>query len=362
MGKEATVMVGGHGQNSYMHNSIHQRTRYDTVVNMVEEVIHERLHIPTKGGTIRVADLGCSVGPNTLHSMQTVLDAIGAKIKRSSFSQDHGRNYEFQVSFNDRIGNDFNTLFEFLPPNRQYFVAAVPGSFYSRLFPQNSIHYFNSSLALHWLSRAPSGLLNKGRVHLHGGGAEAVAAYEGQFRADMAAFLEARAVELVPGGLLVMLFVCRHDWMDADAPRHDMWFPHIESILRELVAEGKVKEEDLDSFQLPVYSPTVGEFKAMVEMNGSFSIHVAKIVDQGWRAKVGQGVEDHKTDDLHEKARELSLAARAVFQEMVGNHFGGDVAEDLFQRFPDTAYQFFVNQPTVPTLPPTAFFILQKNA
>nr|UAJ21057.1 SABATH3 [Victoria cruziana] len=361
MSREATAMVGGHGRNSYMHNSIPQKTRYDAVVNMVQDVIHERLEIPTEGTTIRVADLGCSVGFNTLQAMQTVVDAIVAKIKSSSSSQDDDQNYEIQVSFSDRIGNDFNTLFDLLPPNRQYLTAAVPGSFYSRLFPRNSINYFNSSFSLHWLSKAPSGLVNKDRVHCHGGGAEAVAAYEGQFSVDMAAFLEARAVELVPGGLLVLLFVCRHEWMDADAPRHDMWFPYIESILGELVAEGKVKEEDLDSFQLPIHAPTVSEFKKMVETNGSFSIHEAKVVESEWESEGGQGVEDHNTDKLHEKARQTSLAVRAVFQKMVGNHFGGRIAEELFQRLPQTLYRFFVNQPNVPTFPPSAFFILQKN-
>ncbi|CAN6446040.1 unnamed protein product [Victoria cruziana] len=361
MGKEATAMVGGHGRNSYVHNSIPQKTMYNAVVEMVQDAILKRLPIPPEGTTIRVADLGCSVGFNTLHAMQTVVDAIVAKIKSSSSSHGDDQNYEFQVCFNDRIGNDFNTLFQLLPPNRQYLMAAVPGSFYSRLFPRDSVHYFNSSLSLHWLSKAPSGLVNKGRVHCHGGGAEAVAAYEAQFSVDMAAFLEARTAELVPGGLLVLLFLCRHEWMDADAPRPDMWFFFIESILRELVAEGKVKEEDLDSFQLPVHAPTVSEFKKMVETNGSFSIHEAKVVESEWESEGGQGVEDHNTDKLDEKVRQMSLVVRAVFQEIVGNHFGGHIAEELFPRLPHTAYRFFVDQPTIPFLPPTAFFILQKN-
>ncbi|XP_031474746.1 farnesoic acid carboxyl-O-methyltransferase-like isoform X2 [Nymphaea colorata] len=336
------------------------RTRCATTTDMVKEVIHQKLEIPTEAATISVADLGCAVGPNTFHSIQTVVDAMNAKIKRSSSHQVGA--FEFQVFFNDQIGNDFNTLFESLPPNRQYFVAAVPGSFYSRLFPPNSIHYFNSSLALHWLSRAPSGLVNKGRVHCHGGGAEAVAAYGVQFRADIAAFLEARAVELVRGGLLVMLFVCRHEWMEPDAPRYDMWFAHIESILRELVAEGEAREEDLDSFQLPIYSPTVGEFREVVEINGSYAIHVAEKVDEGWASNgVGKEQEDRRKPDLDELARDMSRATRAVFEDIVGDHFGKDVAGEVFRRLPETVYQFFLAQPTMPTLPPTAFFVLQKK-
>ncbi|CAN6446029.1 unnamed protein product [Victoria cruziana] len=361
MGRGGVTMAGGHGHNSYKHNSDYQRTRYATTTDTVKEVIQRKVELPSNATTISVADLGCSVGPNTFDCVQTVVDAMKAKINKSP-SHRASEAFHFQVFFNDQIGNDFNTLFESLPPDRQYFVAAVPGSFHSRLFPPNSIHHFNSSHALHWLSRAPKGLVNKGRVHCHGGGAEAVAAYEAQLRADVAAFLAARAVELVPGGLLVTLFVCRHEWMDPDAPRYDMWFAHIETILRQLVVEGKVRGEDLDSFQLPIYSPTVGEFREMVETNGCYTIHVAEKVDEGSGSAGGsEEPEDGRKRDLHELAREMSRATRAVFVDIVGDHFGKDVGEEVFRRFPETVYRFFVNQPTMPTLPPTAFFVLQKK-
>ncbi|KAF3787058.1 hypothetical protein EJ110_NYTH23358 [Nymphaea thermarum] len=319
-----------------------------------------------------------------------------------------GKPFQLQVFFNDQVGNDFNTLFQTLPPKWPHFVAAVPGSFYSQLFPQDSIHYFNSSFALHWLSKVPDGCCNKGRLHCHGGDAEIVSAYQAQFRADMAAFLAARAGELVAGGLLVLQFVCRHEWMQADAPRYDMWFAYIESILRELVAEGKVKEEDvdsfklpifsleefkeivgknstfsvpmaeivdlphgdedgktheicesdcccerardvgiaaravfgdmvkeedLDSFQLPIYSPTIEEFKEIVRKNCSFSVSVAQIID------LNDGDDDGETHEIceSERARDVGLAARAVFGDMVGNKFGRGTANELFRWFPEAA-------------------------
>ena len=34
-----------------------------------------------------------------------------------------------------------------------YFVAGVPGSFYGRLFPRNSLHFAHSSYCLMWLSQ-----------------------------------------------------------------------------------------------------------------------------------------------------------------------------------------------------------------
>ncbi|CAI9763568.1 unnamed protein product [Fraxinus pennsylvanica] len=82
---------------------------------------------------------------------------------------------EFQVFFNDRTSNDFNTLFASLPQNKQYYAAGVPGSFYVRHFPKPSLHFAYSSCSLHWLSE------------------------------DLDSFLNARAEELVFGGLMAFL-------------------------------------------------------------------------------------------------------------------------------------------------------------
>ncbi|KAF3685518.1 Indole-3-acetate O-methyltransferase 1 [Capsicum annuum] len=77
---------------------------------------------------------------------------------------------EFSVFFSDLPSNDFNTLFELLPPlanngygsmaeclssniHRSYFVVGVPVSFYHRLFPARSVDVFYSAFSLQWLSQ-----------------------------------------------------------------------------------------------------------------------------------------------------------------------------------------------------------------
>jgi indole-3-acetate O-methyltransferase len=76
---------------------------------------------------------------------------------------------EFSAFFSDLPSNDFNTLFQLLPPlanygvsmeeclaannHRSYFAAGVPGSFYRRLFPARSVDFFHSAFSLHWLSQ-----------------------------------------------------------------------------------------------------------------------------------------------------------------------------------------------------------------
>lgn len=126
---------------------------------MIEEAIIESLskNIPESVG---IADLGCSCGPNTLSVISQIMYMIHAQcchVGRSS--------PEFRLFLNDLFSNDFNDIFVSLPAfyNKikeemgigfgSCFVSGVPGSFYGRLFPRNSLHFVHSSSSLHWLSQ-----------------------------------------------------------------------------------------------------------------------------------------------------------------------------------------------------------------
>jgi len=178
-----------------------QRAAINNAKAMMDDAIAEKLDV-TSNCTFRIADLGCSVGPNTLFVVQNIIDAVQHKYQLS----------EYQVFFNDHASNDFNTLFASFPPKKPYFAAGVPGSFHCRLFPESSLHFVHSSFALHWLSKVPEELLNKksaswnkGRVHYTSAPDEVVHAYAAQFAEDMTMFLDARAKEVVVGGLMVLL-------------------------------------------------------------------------------------------------------------------------------------------------------------
>lgn len=141
--------------------------------------------------------------------MEEIIDAITKNYKSQKSSNPSP---EFHVFFNDKTSNDFNALFLSLPQDRKYFVAAAPGSFHRRLFPKSSMHFMHSSYALHWLSGAPkesmdrnSPAWNKGRVHYWSAPEEVIRAYETQFAMDMEGFLNARAEELVNGGMMVII-------------------------------------------------------------------------------------------------------------------------------------------------------------
>lgn len=108
--------------------------------------------------SIGIADLGCSSGPNTLMVVTEVINIMDATCRKSGSSLP-----ELRISLNDLPGNDFNDLFRSLPEfyrkvkeekgSENCYVAGVPGSFYGRLFPLKSMHFFHSSSSLHWLSQ-----------------------------------------------------------------------------------------------------------------------------------------------------------------------------------------------------------------
>ncbi|CAI9754070.1 unnamed protein product [Fraxinus pennsylvanica] len=165
------AMIGGNGLESYTKNSSYQRGVIDASKLHIQSAIAKKLQ-PENFATLdafSIADLGCSVGPNTFFAVQNILEAVNLKYKTQ---ERNTRIPEFQVFFNDHSMNDFNTLFKCLPPNREYYALGVSGSFYSRLFLRASLHFVHSSYSLHWLSQVPKEVTNrkslawnKGRIY-----------------------------------------------------------------------------------------------------------------------------------------------------------------------------------------------------
>ena len=184
-----------------------------------------------------IADLGCSVGPNTFSAVKNIIEAVELKCQITS-----SKIPEFQVFFNDHTSNDFNMLFKSLPPDRQYYAAGVPGSFYGRIFPEDSLQFVHSSFAIHWLSQVPkevrdksSPAWNKGRVHYSNSGDEVVKAYKAQYEKDMEQFLQARAQEIVCEGLMVLIILGITDGIHHSEAGGNKGFDLIGSCLMDMV-------------------------------------------------------------------------------------------------------------------------------
>ncbi|KAG5008236.1 hypothetical protein JHK85_026778 [Glycine max] len=198
---------------------------------------------------MKVANLGCSVGPNALLVISNIIDIVNTAC--TSLNREPPK---FQFYLNDLFGNGFNTIFESLPnfytrlvedKGHKFgpcFVNATPGSFYGRLFPSNSINLFHSSNSLHWLSQ-----------------------------------------ELVPGGAMVLVVLGNHE-----TPRR-IGCELVSLKLNDMFLEGLIEEEKLDSFNIPVYEPTVEEIRHVIEEEGSFFVQRFEILTLPWVEGLNEG-------------------------------------------------------------------------
>ncbi|XP_021888304.1 probable S-adenosylmethionine-dependent methyltransferase At5g37990 [Carica papaya] len=318
-------MNGGDGKYSYYRNSSPQKWGLDSAKALIQEVIDENLDVKqllsSSRRVLSIADLGCSVGPNTFFAVRHIIESI--KLKSQSQGLPGSDPLEFQVFFNDHVTNDFNTLFKSLPSldDRPYYTASVPGSFHGRLFPVDSVHFFHSSSSIQWLSKVPEEVVkkdspacNEGKVYFTSSPREVEEAYGMQFSKDINSFLNARAVELVSGGLMVLIMV--------SVPPNGKCvltelFDLLGSALMDLVSTGLVSEDKVDSFNLPMYIPTLEYLKGVIERNGQFKLERI----ESWLIPSNSDAES------------TVLNLRAGLEGLVKKHFGSEIVDKVFYQF-----------------------------
>ncbi|XP_021911574.1 probable S-adenosylmethionine-dependent methyltransferase At5g38780 [Carica papaya] len=299
----------------------------DAGKQLINEVISEKLDMEKLGigpncTTITVADLGCSIGPNTFYAIQIIIEAIKLKhITKSSESL----NLEFQVYFNDNISNDFNMLFRSLPPSREYYVVGVPNSFYERLFPKSSIHLMYSSASLHWLSGVPKEVKDPNSLawneeRIYCATEEVTKAYSCQFEKDMKSFLRTRAEELVSGGLMMLFTVVRQKDTAHSQTSSGKFYDILGSCLIKMANRGLISKEKVNSFNLPIYNASTEELKELIDEVNYFTI---------------ERMEEYSLGSI-KMARDTQVVIshiRAAFEGLIRNHFGDEVIEELFEDY-----------------------------
>ncbi|KAL5067948.1 hypothetical protein RYX36_018835 [Vicia faba] len=287
-------------------------------------------------GCWKIADLGCSSGPNTLLSISNILDII----HNINMKLNHGKPV-FQVYLNDVFENDFNTIFNLLPHfYRQVkeknvgecFISATPGSFYGRLFPNNYIDFFHSSYSLHWLSQAPENLLkngeplNKENIYISKTSPPSVyEVYFKQFESDFKNFLKLRSMELAVDGMMALTIMGRE--IDKIISVEGV----IGMVLNQMVQEELVEKEKLDMFDVPAYHPSEDEVRQVIKEEGSFTLHTMKTFKMGWDANLQKDIVDFV---VNRKVRGEFVAKylRAVFEPLLIAKFGENIMDDLFMR------------------------------
>ncbi|KAJ8761160.1 hypothetical protein K2173_001216 [Erythroxylum novogranatense] len=333
---ESYPMIGGDGAHSYTQNSAFQRSVVDAAKEMIHQAVKNSLDFKNPSFSrieaFRIADFGCSTGPNTFTAVENIIDSIANEYD----GQDKNNPpFQFQVFFNDHTNNDFNVLFMNLPPGRKYFAAGVPGTFYGILFPKSTLHFGHSSNALHWLSKVPEDVAdskspawNKNSITYSGSVDEVSKAYSGRFRDDMNTFLSSRAHELVSGGLMVVILPCLPEGILLSETTIGMNFSNLRCCLMEMADSGIISEEKVDVFNLPIYYPRIKELETVIHKNGCFSIE--KMENMARLMK-----------HVPPTVGAVTSHTRAIFQALIKEHFGAEIVDDLFERFAKRLHQNF---------------------
>ncbi|KAK2632336.1 hypothetical protein EUGRSUZ_L01687 [Eucalyptus grandis] len=363
--------------------------------SVLQESLRE-LYLDSFPECLKLADLGCSSGPNTLLLLREIIDSIDATCKQLNKKEPM-----FQMFLNDLFHNDFNTVFRLIPRFYQElrrekggdfgpcFIAAMPGNFYGRLFPDHSLHFIHSSYSVHWRSQVPANLvsefessLNKGHIYLARASPKSVhEAYLDLFMRDMTLFLKSRSEELVPGGRMMFTMIGRD--MSVNLPEDqvaNLWEllgMTISDMVQEVllftisacllanaylcacllnalcelfrirlyliaVAQmslsvkqlpGLIEEEKLDDFNLPFYMPTPEEVRHVIQEEGSFHVTRFETFKVNWDAEMGDG-------NLRVRGKYVAANIRAVSESILATHFGEEVMDGLFERFASKVSQY----------------------
>ncbi|GMI70206.1 hypothetical protein like AT5G38020 [Hibiscus trionum] len=327
---------------SYANNSVIQNAVILKVMPIIEEFVSD-MFSKTVPSCVKVADLGCSSGPNTFMSISQVIHSI-----HGICTQQQLKLPEFQVTLNDLPENDFNSVFKSVPGfierlqkvvQERCYIGGVAGSFYHRLFPTRSLHFVHSSYALHWLSMVPVGVENnKGNICMaESSPPNVVKAYAQQFREDFTKFLSMRSKEIIPQGGMVLTFTARKN---PNPSNEDYGLEIVAISLLDLVAQGVVKEADVDSFNIPLYAPCKEEVAEIVESEGSFEIKELQVfeVDVSCLNRDEQLCNKDLGSDIDmQLGKSYANTMRAVLEPMICSHFGNAIIDELFVRFAENA-------------------------
>ncbi|XP_073308804.1 indole-3-acetate O-methyltransferase 1-like [Primulina huaijiensis] len=336
-------MKGGKGEASYVNNSQAQGQHARSMLHLLRETLDGVRPSSAPDSSFVVADLGCSCGSNTIYMVDAIIKHMSKRYEEMGDGMP-----EFSAFFSDLPSNDFNTLFQLLPPYggvsmeeclasdtcRSYFAAGVPGSFYRRLFPAKFVDVFYSAFSLHWLSQVPDVVLdkrstayNKGRIFIHGANESTAVAYKKQFQTDLAAFLSSRSREMKRGGAMFLVCLGRTCPDPTDQGGAGLLFgSHFQDAWDDLVQEGLISSEKRDNFNIPVYAPSLEDFKEVVEADGSFSINKLQVF------KGGSPLVVNHPDDEAEIGRALANSCRSVSGVLVDAHIGDKLSDELFSR------------------------------
>jgi hypothetical protein len=254
------------GGGYYDDHSEYQREVAGTAAALIEESV-AAVPLPAAGRAFTVADYGASTGRNSIASIGSAVAAVRRRRADAHLAVIH----------NDLPTNDWNQLFANVAASGEGASGAagvVPlasaVSFFEPAAPAGSVHLGLSFSAAHWLRSAPRVVVPDAFYFCEATG-DARAALAAQADADWTSFLASRAIDLAPGGRLIVQAVGT-DLGDPDAgPRVTArrLLRAMTDVARDLVKAGALARAAFERYLLPAYARTVDEALAPLRRAGS---------------------------------------------------------------------------------------------
>ena len=255
---------------------------------------------------LTIVDYGCSEGANSIAALRAVVIAIRRRRRDSCVVAIH----------NDLPTNDFNALFHNLVQRADSYLTvhsgpilpmASPRSFYETVVPRATANVGLSFSSAHWFRETPSSSVPGSICAMDASGPARVTLAK-QADNDWTRFLEMRASDLTPGGILFVQMIGTQ--VDADGTRHvtaERLLRAMYEVAAGMVEQGQLRRDVLDGFVFPTYMRTAGEARAPLERPGS-------PVTAGFHANIVsvQPVPNPYLDELHKAGDEHDYAERYV--------------------------------------------------
>ena len=92
-----------------------------------------------------------------------------------------------------------------------------------------------------------------------------------------------------------------------------------------------MEKENLESFNLPVYGPSVGEVKELVMQSQLFKMDLIKQFENSW-----DPFDDSEGDDVEDSARSsinIAKCIRSLIKSLIVWHFGETILDAWFVEF-----------------------------
>lgn len=92
-----------------------------------------------------------------------------------------------------------------------------------------------------------------------------------------------------------------------------------------------MEKERLDSFNLPIYGPSIDEVKAVVKQSGLYDISHMQLFQSNW-----DPYDDSEGDfvgDTIQSGINVAKCLRAVMEPLLARHFGEHILDEIFERY-----------------------------